>query len=94
MTNQTIKIKIFCSLIDNVNRIKRQVTNWEKYLKYIHLTCKYIHLTCIVHSHKLHRYMCVCVKRENTYTDISKIWHFTEEDVRITNKHMKNVQDH
>lgn len=55
---------------------------------------KYTHLTCIVHSHKLYRYVCVCVCKENTYTDISKIWPFTEEDVRITNKHMKNVPDH
>ena len=85
-----IKIKIFCTTTETISKVKRQRSEWEKIIAN-EATDK----ESISKIYKKHLQI-----NSRKINDPIKKWakelnrHFSKEDIRMANKHMKDAQHH
>ena len=83
-----LKLKSFCTIKEMIDKMKREPTDWEKTFandvtnKELSLqNLQLIRLTSIDTNNPLKK-----------WADLNR--HFCKEDIKIANRHMKNVQHH
>ena len=80
-----IKIKSFCTTKENISKVKRQPSEWEKIIAYEatdeELTSKTYKQLLQLNSRKINDPIKKQVKELNR--------HFSKEDIQMANKHMK-----
>ena len=80
-----IKIKSFCTTKENISKVKRQPSEWEKIIANEatdkKLISKIYKLLLQLNSRKRNDPIKKCTKELNR--------HFSKEDIQIANKHMK-----